>query len=51
VDGHYIALDKRLNVFPSQESLPPPDKYGSRVEDKVISLEAFSSTGRFRNNP
>lgn len=51
VDGHYIALDKRLNVFPSQEISPPPGNYGSRIEDKVISLEAFSSTGRFRNNP
>jgi len=51
VDGHYIALDKRLNVFPAQENLLLPNKYGSRVEDKVISLEAFSSTGRFKNNP
>lgn len=47
VDGHYIASEKRLGSSRPPESSPHPVKYGSRAEDKVISLEAFVATGRF----
>jgi chromosome partitioning protein len=47
VDGHYMAADKRVRVSPAQESTPPPNSYGSRIEDKVMNLEAFRATGKF----
>ncbi|MCR4303720.1 MAG: ParA family protein [Gallionella sp.] len=48
VEGHYLASEKRLAAFPSQENLLLPKSFGSRLEDKVISLETFSSTGKFK---
>jgi chromosome partitioning protein len=51
VDGHYMATDKRVRVSPVQENSPPPNNYGSRIEDKVMNLEAFRATGRFNKSP
>lgn len=51
VGGHYLAAEKRLEVFPAQENSPPPNSYGSRAEEKVMSLETFRSTGKFRKFP
>ncbi|MFZ5523007.1 MAG: AAA family ATPase [Pseudomonadota bacterium] len=51
VDGHYMATDKRLRVSPAQENSPRPNGYGSRIEDKVMSLEAFRATGKFNKFP
>lgn len=48
VEGHYLASEKRLAAFPPQENLLLPKNFGSRLEDKVISLEAFGSTGKFK---
>jgi len=51
VDGHYMAAEKRIRVSSAQENSPPPDSYGSRIEDKVMNLEAFRATGRFNKYP
>ncbi|MGC2049261.1 MAG: hypothetical protein WA635_11715, partial [Gallionella sp.] len=51
VDGHYMAAEKRLRVSPAQEISPPPNNYGSRIEDKVMNLEVFRATGRFNKSP
>ena len=51
VDGHYMATDKRARTSPPQENLQPSDSFGSRIEDKVMNLEAFRSTGRFNKQP
>jgi chromosome partitioning protein len=51
VDGHYMAAEKRLRVSPAQEKSPLPNSYGSRIEDKVTSLEAIRATGRFNKYP
>ena len=51
VDGHYMAAEKRIRVSPAQEISPPPNSYGSRIEDKVMSFESFRATGRFKKNP
>ncbi len=47
VDGHYMATDKRARVTPATENSTAPNSYGSRIEDKVMNLEAFRATGRF----
>ncbi len=47
VEGHYMATDKRLRVSLDQKVNPPPSNFGSRIEDKVMNLKAFRSTGKF----
>lgn len=51
VDGHYMAADKRLRISPDQENARLPGSYGSRIEDKVMNLEAIRATGRFKKIP
>ena len=51
VDGHYMAAEKRVRASPVQDNTPPPNSYGSRIEDKVMNLESFRATGRFNKNP
>lgn len=51
VDGHYMAAEKRLRAFPVQVNSPLPNSHGSRIEDKVMNLEAFRATGRFNKSP
>ena len=51
VDGHYMAAEKRVVAPLDQENSPPTNNYGSRIEDKVMNLEAFRATGRFNKNP
>jgi len=51
VDGHYMAADKRLKTSPDQGNRPSPANFGSRIEDKVMNLDAFRATGGFKKYP